>query len=449
MKKVIRVVSYGLGVIGLVLILHLKSSLTPVYGIEFPPIGTTTNIVDNVVNGIMFDRNESTKVLPIFNSLFEEGATIPGWTRSEAISPIHFQSFSCTQYPPCAIGDKFLKVEIIPGNGGDAYVVSDWIDIGKPVNNVSYMLYFYAKSHSSPRNLYIDIQGYPTGSNYNKNVRVGPFAVTNTEWKLFSAQVNFTNLSGYTQTKVRVVLRPLQSVTGFPAYDPQPIYYNNIMLVEQPLSITTPLKVDVYDVGADKLLNGTNDTFLGRIDTNASGAFSFTIPSSMRDNQLHNIMFMAINRSANGGNDGTNRNITLGKTISYTSSPTITPTVTVSPPVSPVPGCLCNTDDTCATVCTFDKFATPITYTDPIKCSLSSSFFANSPSTENKTSWCQKTLRTKGDTDGNGTINNTDYFYYVAAVNGGKIPVTANPDFNGDGEVGASDRMIIVKSLNP
>jgi hypothetical protein len=40
-----------------------------------------------------------------------------------------------------------------------------------------------------------------------------------------------------------------------------------------------------------------------------------------------------------------------------------------------------------------------------------------------------------------------DYFYYVGAVNGGRIPPSVNPDFNGDGEVGTSDRVIIIRSL--
>ncbi|PIV09095.1 hypothetical protein COS31_02000 [Candidatus Roizmanbacteria bacterium CG02_land_8_20_14_3_00_36_15] len=57
-------------------------------------------------------------------------------------------------------------------------------------------------------------------------------------------------------------------------------------------------------------------------------------------------------------------------------------------------------------------------------------------------------LHSKGDADGNGIINTTDYFYYVAAVMGGKIPATVNPDFNDDGEVGASDRAIIIETLN-
>ena len=55
--------------------------------------------------------------------------------------------------------------------------------------------------------------------------------------------------------------------------------------------------------------------------------------------------------------------------------------------------------------------------------------------------------KVQGDANCNGVINLMDYFYYVAAVNGGKIPLTVNPDFNGDGKVNASDRVIIIKSL--
>lgn len=130
-----------------------------------------------------------------------------------------------------------------------------------------------------------------------------------------------------------------------------------------------------------------------------------------------------------------------------TNTPTPTPTSTVPTPTIN-PACICGTGDLCdATNCTFDKFAAPITYANPIKCNLDSSLFPTPPTGANKTSWCQRGMRTKGDADGNGIINTTDYFYYVAAVNGGKIPVIANPDFNGDGEVGAADRAIIIKTL--
>lgn len=127
------------------------------------------------------------------------------------------------------------------------------------------------------------------------------------------------------------------------------------------------------------------------------------------------------------------------------TGPTATPTPAV-PTVTPNPNCICNAD-ACTSSCIFDRFGDPITYANPIKCSLSDSIFSTPPTDKNI--WCQRNMRTKGDADGVGGINSTDYFYYVSAVNGGKIPLTVNPDFNGDGEVGASDRAIIVKSLTP
>lgn len=119
-----------------------------------------------------------------------------------------------------------------------------------------------------------------------------------------------------------------------------------------------------------------------------------------------------------------------------------------TPTPTPVPGCLCNTDDSCAAVCVFDKFS-DVTYNNmnTIKCSLSASLFAATPSIDNKRSWCLATKRTKGDADGNGVVNMDDYYYYVSAANGGKIPTWVNPDFNGDGEVNLADRTIVVRSL--
>jgi len=60
---------------------------------------------------------------------------------------------------------------------------------------------------------------------------------------------------------------------------------------------------------------------------------------------------------------------------------------------------------------------------------------------------CPKKIQ--GDANCDGQVDSTDYFYYVAAVNGGQIPANVSPDFNGDGEVGTADRTIITKSLNP
>jgi hypothetical protein len=56
-------------------------------------------------------------------------------------------------------------------------------------------------------------------------------------------------------------------------------------------------------------------------------------------------------------------------------------------------------------------------------------------------------MRTKGDSDGNGNASLKDYFYYVAAKFGAKIPPTVNPDFNGDDKVDEKDGEIIIKSI--
>ena len=56
-------------------------------------------------------------------------------------------------------------------------------------------------------------------------------------------------------------------------------------------------------------------------------------------------------------------------------------------------------------------------------------------------------LKSQGDANCDGVVNMIDYFYLVRALNGGKIPSSVNPDFNGDGEIGLSDRSIIVKTL--
>ena len=58
-------------------------------------------------------------------------------------------------------------------------------------------------------------------------------------------------------------------------------------------------------------------------------------------------------------------------------------------------------------------------------------------------------LRSQGDADCDGKVDMIDYYYLVQALNGGKTPPSVNLDFNGDGEIGLSDRAIIVKTLHP
>lgn len=132
--------------------------------------------------------------------------------------------------------------------------------------------------------------------------------------------------------------------------------------------------------------------------------------------------------------------------------PTNVPTATVTPTGTQL-GCLCN-NNACTSQCTFNKRTTlpsGVSYANPIGCNLSSALFNATPDANGKNAWCTRPSRTMGDADGNGVVDRIDYLYYVQAVNGGQIPFTSsvnvNPDFNGDGEVGVSDRAIVVVDL--
>jgi len=142
---------------------------------------------------------------------------------------------------------------------------------------------------------------------------------------------------------------------------------------------------------------------------------------------------------------------TLKPSPTPTKKPSPTPTRTPTPIRTPTPtsnpSCICNPQGSCNSSCSFNAGFSGIDYTNPMKCNLDNSLFSTTPTSQQKTVWCQRPERTRGDADGLGAVNNSDYFYYIGAVNGGKIPATVNPDFNGDGEVGSSDRVIIIKSL--
>lgn len=128
------------------------------------------------------------------------------------------------------------------------------------------------------------------------------------------------------------------------------------------------------------------------------------------------------------------------------------PTNTGAPTPTSNPNCSCiRTIETniysCSAECKFDEYPN-FTYQDPILCQVPDNLFVSPPDQNNRSSWCQRSLRSKGDADGLNGADNIDYYYYVAAVNGGQIPSFVNPDFNGDGQVGVSDRAIIIQTLN-
>lgn len=121
----------------------------------------------------------------------------------------------------------------------------------------------------------------------------------------------------------------------------------------------------------------------------------------------------------------------------------------VDPTPTPNSSCTCSTAGVCANTCFFDKFTKDITYSNSIKCNLGNDLFRSPPTAIDKTNWCQAYYRTKGDANGDGRANFIDYFYYVGARYGAKLPPTVNVDFNGDGFISSEDRKILIKSLKP
>lgn len=120
--------------------------------------------------------------------------------------------------------------------------------------------------------------------------------------------------------------------------------------------------------------------------------------------------------------------------------PTLTPTPTAN-------SCKCNSNNVCKNTCTFDKFADINTYKNSITCKPANSSFKTTPTAGDRDAFCQATKKTKGDADLNGTVSIMDYFYFVMAKAGIKMPHNINTDFNGDGKINADDRVIIIKSL--
>jgi hypothetical protein len=502
MKKVIRIVSYGLGVIGLVLVLHLKFFSTLVHAqgsVMSQTFETGTSSVlpagwtlsDSLSWGGNWGENKGSARITTDKNLELIGHSGPDsfLQLAKKIDNIEINQEYSLEVP------VFIPEGDIPqGNSRDdvSVLIQGWRDgaleqfILRPNVNLKnqwqIMSGNFTLTTSDPAQVYVVLRVETNHKAIFKSVKIdavsfdfstGTPGTLPANWTLGFSDSTWG--TGYTQDLGSAEVQDKISKSGKAleviSRNSQFGVKSSAAQVCTPLTLT-PGKSYTFSGSVFVPLGGVTKSMPEMLIQQATPPYSHVIvfnPSKKGkkiDMSLRNIwqelsgdfslptvspILYQLCLRANNDGDYIFDDINLQEiTALPTSTPTltITPTVTVSPPVSPVPGCLCNADDTCATVCTFDKFATPITYTDPIKCSLSSSFFANSPSTENKTSWCQKTLRTKGDTDGNGTINNTDYFYYVAAVNGGKIPVTANPDFNGDGEVGASDRMIIVKSLN-
>jgi len=185
------------------------------------------------------------------------------------------------------------------------------------------------------------------------------------------------------------------------------------------------------------------------------------LPLTYKDQALNTIDYPVLPDQMPTGTILTITPVNPTVTSILTGAPTITPVTSATPGLSITPdptitglvnpNCSC-VNDLCNSSCVFQRFLpneiANLIYGEPIRCSLPNSYFSEAPTDQNKNSWCERQYRTKGNADTNDlTIDMKDYYYYVAAVNGGKIPKFVNPDFNGDGEIGVADREIIMRSL--
>ncbi len=136
-------------------------------------------------------------------------------------------------------------------------------------------------------------------------------------------------------------------------------------------------------------------------------------------------------------------------TNSPTEEPTMAPTILPTIITSITPTCECQADNNCYGSCVFERFSETgiITYANSIKCDRGPNIIGPTPQEEIKNNYCKRTLRLKGDVNGDGVINITDMMYYSSVVNGGGIPAIVNPDVNGDGTISQIDRFIIVEGL--
>ncbi len=109
--------------------------------------------------------------------------------------------------------------------------------------------------------------------------------------------------------------------------------------------------------------------------------------------------------------------------------------------------CQCNSSSSCTSACTFDTYS-DVKYGKPIKCSQPKGQKGPVPKSTDKTGYCLRQERTKGDVDGDGQVTYLDYFYYVQAAGGGLVPVTLNADVDGNGTITSADHDIIIRTLN-
>ncbi len=157
------------------------------------------------------------------NGSFDNGTV--GWSKSSAMADLW--AVPCAEYGPCGHGSNYLRVART--QSGDGYVVSDWIQTSEDLSGKSFDVSFMVKAHDTTRNVIVQLQRYPNGSDWSNTLAsTGLVEAVTGEWREITKVVTIPGSSSKT-TMYRVILRPILGdnnsvISGLN----WPVYYDNV-----------------------------------------------------------------------------------------------------------------------------------------------------------------------------------------------------------------------------
>lgn len=157
----------------------------------------------------------------LVNPSFETGSYMP-WFIGPGMDQIYTHVVDCQQWGNCRDGRYYAK--LTRGASGDAYIASDWFDVGSSVTDKTFKLQFDVKSHKTTMPIrYMSIQRYPKVNDWDNVTVPMPTFEASTTWKTITSYLTFPQTTnGNTSSQIRVVLRPPETT--------EPVYYDNIRL---------------------------------------------------------------------------------------------------------------------------------------------------------------------------------------------------------------------------
>lgn len=152
--------------------------------------------------------------IDLINGSFETGTTA-NWTGGGALSATGFAVIDSNMYPADGLDGRFyLKMQ--RGSAGDAYVVSDWIDVGRQLGGQSFTLNLMIRGQNNSGTQTVSNISLQADDNYQ--AFIGNVTTIPTSWTTYTRTVTFP--ANNAQTKMRVVLRVPDSTAA--------VYYDGI-----------------------------------------------------------------------------------------------------------------------------------------------------------------------------------------------------------------------------